>query len=118
MQVNLLWTLTVIPSDKEKASEYECEYSLKHMHPDAVTIDCNIAANPTICAFIGHQKVAALFEGRKFDRIIFEGFFPTLLSENQIAFLRKDIATLLQKDGNVYQDTSISLVELDPVTLS
>lgn len=78
---------------------YNSEYSLKHNHPvSAVTIDPSINANPTIVAFFGDQCVSPLFQGKKFTKIIFEGYF----SSDQQRYRRSDIEDLLSTGGGRY----------------
>jgi hypothetical protein len=89
--------------DWNNPSDGDCyrKYSLEHNHPrNVVTIDPDLAANPTIVAFFGDQSVAQLFAGQQFDQIIFEGFY----SFTSQAYRRSDIEALLSPTGKVYLD--------------
>ncbi len=81
---------------------YDGKYSLNHLHPEAVTIDPSLAANPTIVAFFGNQQVSQIFEGQKFDKIIFEGYFTS--SEQK--FRKFDLFHLLNKNGQIFSCTN------------
>lgn len=93
-----------LPSDARN-TDYDSKYSLKHNHhpKECVTIDATLAANPTIVAFFGDVSLEGVFNReKKFDEIIFEGYFPSVIND----IMKSDVRGLLNKGGKVFMDNS------------
>ncbi len=88
---------------KETLGIYNRDYSIKHQHPGAITIDPSLSANPTILGYFGNQPLSPLFKGQKFDTIIFEGYFDS----RQQRFRKSDLANLLSEQGAIYEDLGL-----------
>lgn len=84
------------PQDDE--DNYAYAYPLKHIHPDAVTIDIEAANNPTIVADLNEQSVFRLFKGQKFTTIIYEGYFNP---ERDLPLRGELLAELLEDGGEL-----------------
>jgi len=86
----------------DKSIEYHRKYSIAHNHnsKEYVTIDPELASNATIVARFGETPIAELFNGQKFDEIIFEGYWP----KNPGPSMQSDILDLLNEGGKVILD--------------
>ncbi|KTD24979.1 Uncharacterised protein [Legionella lansingensis] len=75
----------------------ESSYRSEHSHSDAVSIDPDLGKNPTFVAAFGERTILPLMKGKKFEKIVFEGFGFT--HENQYAL--SDLKQLLASGGTI-----------------
>ncbi len=92
-------------------------YAKEHEHEGQVTISPDLCDNPHLLAFVGSQFIAPYFQGKKFKRVIFEGFFPfprmrkefcrdlNKIADGNILFVEGGkIINMTEKFRNVYED--------------
>lgn len=97
------------PWSKEPWKVYARKHSVEHLHPGVITIDPQLAANPTLVAYFGDQPVSKIFKGQKFDTIIFEGYY----SDYPQKFRKSDLIELLSENGRLYIDYCAGPVPLE-----
>ncbi len=82
------------------------EYALDHIHYGEVTLSPDLTDNPTIIAFFNDQIISPIFKGKKFKKIIFEGYFPGSGTNPENC---QDLLKLLDTKGDIYiNDENIS----------
>lgn len=78
-------------------------YHENHAHTGAITVDPDLAKNPTIVVFFGDQSLSALLKSHQFKKIIIEGV--ALMEEDGLPlapYTYSEIDRLLSDDGKLY----------------
>lgn len=68
----------------------------EHSHAGQVTVDIDLMRNPDILANFGKAFLSPLFQGHKFEKVIFEGFAPEISKE-----ICQDTLNLLKTNGKI-----------------
>lgn len=69
----------------------------EHRHKGEVTVDLDMLKNPDVVACVGEVEIAPIFKGKKFSRIIFEGFMPDVARRTFI----QDLLDCLEESGRI-----------------
>jgi|GEM_PF-6184265 len=79
--------------------QYYTHYRDQHQHAGEVTIAPDLANNPTIIGLFNHHFLKSIFPNHRFNKIYFEGYFPTNHVSRQHC---QDLIDLLTDQGRIY----------------